>query len=109
MVTGNEKGEINCYCRVTDKIIQVATWHVGAVQFLEEDSINYLLLSFSDHSGFVLSRKNGQNWEELRTLKGNFIVRELISISLSAYHSLLAFVSAKSVYLVDYELFKLAF
>lgn len=65
VVTGNERGEINFYSRITDKLYQVATWHVGTVQLLSEDSINNLLLSFSDHSGFVLSRKNktSQKWE----------------------------------------------
>lgn len=63
-MTGNEKGEVNFYCRDSDRTMQVASWHVGAVQYLQEDSINHLLLSFSDHSGFVLARRNktGRNW-----------------------------------------------
>jgi hypothetical protein len=65
VVTGNERGEINFYSRITDKLNQVATWHVGAVQLLSEDSINNLLLSFSDHSGFILccKSKTGPKWE----------------------------------------------
>ena len=63
VITGNEKGEINIYNRKTGKLMQTHVWHSGAIQYLEEDLSNKILISASDHNGIVISKLNNDNCE----------------------------------------------
>ena len=96
------------YCRTTGRQLQSEVWHAGPVQYLEEDMLNGLIMTYSDYSGFiVVGRVDGAQWSEVRQLRGNFVGKELNSIVLSCYHSLVAFIMGTSVFLCDYEQFRI--
>jgi hypothetical protein len=109
VITGNEKGEINIYSNITGKLLHSESCHSGAIQYLEEDSANNILISASDQTGIVVFKYGSDCWEELRSLKGSFIGKEMFAIAFSAYHSIIGFISGASAYILDYEQFKILF
>ena len=55
----------------------------------------------------MIGKVEGEEWVEVRQLKGNFVGKEVSSIIFSSFHSLIGFVMGCSVYLLDYEQFRI--
>ena len=69
--------------------------------------VSGLVLSYSDHSGFMVLGRSGEEWAEVRQLKGKFVGKDLSSIVFSEFHGLIGFILGDVVFIVHYEQLKI--